>query len=147
MIVTLDDAACLLHIPITGRLIEEDGLSHERGIELLQNELCFTVEDVVDQVVKHCVAHVSYTALRRRYEELLNRCNQLVDLDTKAEEVEQSVVRTDCVKAFLLLLFGCTLFIGKNSKIVNLLWLLALQDLEELGDWSWGGMGLAFLYE
>ncbi|RHN72925.1 hypothetical protein MtrunA17_Chr2g0293001 [Medicago truncatula] len=32
MAVTLDDVACLLHIPITRRLIEEEELSHERGI-------------------------------------------------------------------------------------------------------------------
>jgi len=27
------------------------------------------------------------------------------------------------------------------------LWLLALHDLDELGEWSWGGMRLVFLYE
>ena len=107
----------------------------------------FTKEDLVEQVNKHFGAHVSYTTLKRRYEELLNRCNQLVEPDTEEEEAEQSVVRTSCVKAFLLLLLGYTLFAGKNSKIVNLLWLYVLQDLDELGEWSWGGMGLVFLYE
>ena len=28
-----------------------------------------------------------------------------------------------------------------------MLWLYVLQDLDELGEWSWGGMGLVFLYE
>jgi len=28
-----------------------------------------------------------------------------------------------------------------------MLWLLALHDLDELGEWSWGGMRLVFLYE
>jgi len=46
-----------------------------------------------------------------------------------------------------LLILGYTLFAGKNSKTINLLWLLALQDLDSLGDWSWGGMRFAFLYE
>jgi len=27
------------------------------------------------------------------------------------------------------------------------LWLLALQDMDELDSWSWGGMGLTFPYE
>jgi len=48
---------------------------------------------------------------------------------------------------FLLLLFGYTLFAGKNSKTINLLWLLMIRNLDELGAWSWGGMRLAFLYE
>ena len=46
----------------------------------------------------------------------------------------------------MLLLLGWTIFSGKNSKNINLLWLLALQDMDELDKWSWGGMGLAFQY-
>ena len=48
MTVTLDDVACLLDIPIARRLIEEDELSHDRGVELMENGLFFTVEDVVE---------------------------------------------------------------------------------------------------
>ena len=46
-----------------------------------------------------------------------------------------------------LLTSGWTIFAGKNSKNINLLWLLALQDMDELDSWSWGGMGLTFPYE
>jgi len=41
MTFTLDDVPCLFDIPIAGRLIEEDDLDHERGIELMVNELLF----------------------------------------------------------------------------------------------------------
>jgi len=85
-------------------------------------------------VHKNFGAHVSYTVLKRRYEELLNRRNQLVKDLTGVEEVEQSLVRPASVKAFLLLLLNYTLFAGKNSKTVYLLWLLGLQDLDELGE-------------
>lgn len=34
-----------------------------------------------------------------------------------------------------------------RHKRVNLLWLRMLQDLNRLGDWSWGGVALAFLYK
>jgi len=71
----------------------------------------------------------------------------VVDLSEAEEEADQKVVRPACVKAFLLLFLGYTLFAGKNSKIVNLLWLLALYNLEDLDEWSWGGMRLDFLYE
>ncbi|RHN49885.1 putative protein-serine/threonine phosphatase [Medicago truncatula] len=148
MTVTLDDVACLLDIPIVGRLIEEDDLDHCVGVELLENQLLFTVEDAMEQVSYNSGAYVTYTALKERYEQLLNRCNQLVGEDlSEEEEEEQRRVRPACVKAFLLLLLGYTLFAGKNSKTINLLWLLAIQNLDELGEWSWGGMGLAFLYE
>jgi len=130
MTVTLDDVACLLHISITGRLIEEEELDHEEGIKLLQDELCFTEANARSQVKIQCGAHVSYTKLKRRYKSLLNSCNQLVVPASEKEKVEQSVVRTTCIYVFLLLLLGYTIFSGKNNKNVNLPWLLALQDLD-----------------
>jgi hypothetical protein len=148
MTVTLDDVACLLDIPIAGRLIKEDDLSHDQGVELMVNELLFPMQEAVEQVSNNSGAHVTITVLKERYEQLLNRCNQLVREDlSEEEEEEQSRIQPACVKAFLLLLLGYTLFAGKNSKTINLLWLLAIRNLDELGEWSWGGMGLAFLYE
>ena len=47
----------------------------------------------------------------------------------------------------MLLLLGYTLFAGKNSKTINLLWMLAIRDLANIGTWSYGAMGLAFLHE
>jgi len=44
-------------------------------------------------------------------------------------------------------LLGYTLLADKNNQTINLLWLHVLHDLEELDEWSWGGMRLAFLYE
>jgi len=35
MTVTLDDAACLLDIPVIGRLIVEEDIKYEAGMELL----------------------------------------------------------------------------------------------------------------
>ena len=77
----------------------------------------------------------------------MNRCNQLLEPGTHEEQDEQGQVRLAWIKAFLLLLLGWTIFSGKNSKNINLLWLLALQGMDELDSWSWGGMRLAFLYE
>ena len=47
----------------------------------------------------------------------------------------------------MLLLLGYTIFAGKNNINVNMLWLLTLQDLDRLGDLSWGGMKLVFMYD
>ena len=147
MTITLDDVTCLLDIPIVGRLIGDDDLDHDHGVDLMVNHLLFPVEEAVEQVSNNSGAHVTYTALKERYEHLLNRCNQLLGEDLSEEEDEMSRIRPACVKAFLLLLLGYTLFAGKNSKTINLLWMLAIRNLDELGEWSWGGMGLAFLYE
>ena len=114
---------------------------------MMQADLLFIAEDAAKEMTRQRAAHISFGVLKRRYEELLNRCNHLVEIDTQEEEDERAEVRLACIKAFLLLLLSWTIFSSKNNKNIILLWLLALQDMDELDNWSWGGMGLAFLYE
>jgi len=148
MTITLDDVVCLLGILVAGRLIREDDLDIDHGVELMVTHLLFSVEDAVEQVSNNSGVFATYSALKECYEHLLNRCNHLLGGDlSKEEEEELSRIRPACVKAFLLLLLGYTLFAGKNNKTINLLWMLAIWHLAEIGTWSWCGMGLAFLYE
>jgi hypothetical protein len=58
------------------------------------------------RLTKQGGSHFSFGAMKRRYEELLNRCNQLIEIDTLEEQQELARVRLACVKAFLLLLLG-----------------------------------------
>ena len=109
---------------------------------MIQVDLLFTEEVAAKEVARQGALHVSFCKLKSQYEELLNRCNQLFELDTEEEYEEQGQVRLACIKAFLLLLLDWTLFAGKNSRSINLLWLLALQDMDELGNWAWGVMRL-----
>jgi len=134
MTITLDDVACLLGIPVTGRLLHDRELTRDEGIQMMHGDLLFTVEAVAKEVGRQSAAHVSFG-------------NQLIRSDIEEEYEEQGQVRLACIKVFLLLLLGWTIFVGKNNKNINLLWLLALQDMDELGNWAWGAMGLAFLYE
>jgi hypothetical protein len=76
-------------------------------------------------------------------------CNQLEkhgDDEEEEEEEEQGLVRIMCIKPFLLLLVGLTMFANKNNINVHLIWLTALQNLDTMDEWSWGGLALAFLY-
>jgi len=114
---------------------------------MMQEDLGFTAEAATKEMGRLGGAHLSFDKLKRRYEELLHRCNQLIEPNTEEEHAEQAQVRLACIKAFLLLLFGWTIFVSKNNRTINLLWLFALQDMEELGDWAWGVMRLAFQYE
>jgi hypothetical protein len=113
---------------------------------MMQDHLHFTAEVAAKEVGRQGDAHVSFTKLKRRYEELVHRCNQLIEPDTEEEHAKLAEVRIACIKAFLLLLLGYTIFAGKNNRSINLLWLSALQDMDDLSDWAWGAMGLAFLY-
>jgi hypothetical protein len=42
-------------IPITGRLIEEEELDHDQGVERLQDKLCFTEAEARAEVKKRVV--------------------------------------------------------------------------------------------
>jgi len=77
MTITLYDVACLLGIPVAGRLIQEDELDHDHVVDLLVTHLLFPVEEAVGQG-SDFGACVTYTALKEHYEHLLNRCNHLL---------------------------------------------------------------------
>jgi len=145
--ITLDDVTCLLGNPVARRLIQEDDLDQDHGVDLMVTHLLFLVEEAVQQVSDNSGVCVTYTTLKERYEHLLNRCNHLMGEDLSEEEEELSRIRPVCVKVFLLLFLGYTLFAGKNSKTINLLWMLTIRDLANIGTWSWSVMRLAFLYE
>jgi len=73
---------------------------------MMQVDLLFTTEAAAKEMTKQGAAHVIFGVLKRRYEELLNRCNQLLEIDTQEEQDERARVRLACIKAFLLLLLG-----------------------------------------
>ena len=93
MTITLDDVACLLGIPISGRLLPDRELTRDEGIQMMQVDLLFTEEAAAKEVAKQGVVHVCFGVLKRCYEELLNRCNQLLEIDTQEEQHERAHVR------------------------------------------------------
>jgi len=122
MTITLDDVVSLLDIPVAGRLIQDDDLHPNHGVEMLVDHLMFVMGEAVGQVHGNSGAFITYTALKKQYETLSSRCNHLGDEEDLSEEEEElSCVRPACVKTFLLLLLGYILFAGKNSKTISLL--------------------------
>jgi len=83
---------------------------------MMQVDLIFIAEAATKKMTKQGAAHVSFGVLKRRYEELLNRCNQLLDPDTQEEQDERAQVRLACIKAFLLLLLGWTIFFWQKQQ-------------------------------
>jgi len=52
MTITLDDVACLLGIPIIGRLLHDRELTREEGLEMMQVDLLFTAEAAAKEMTK-----------------------------------------------------------------------------------------------
>lgn len=134
MSVTLDDVVCLIDIPIVGRLIVEEDIEYADDIVLLQTKLGFTEAEAQTEVREQWGGYVSINHLRESYERLLNMCNQLEKPgDDEEEEEEHGLVRTMCIKAFLLLLVGLTMFANNNIN-VNMIWLTALHNLDTVDE-------------
>ena len=75
MTITLDDVACLLGIPIIGRLLPDRESTREEGMEMMQVDLLFTAEAAAKEMTRQGATHINFGVLKRRYEELLNRSN------------------------------------------------------------------------
>ena len=53
----------------------------------------------------------------------------------------------DCaVRAYLLYLLGCTLFVDKSGTRVPIIYLTLLTDLSSVRTYAWGAAALAYLY-
>jgi hypothetical protein len=52
--------------------------------------------------------------------------------DDEEEEEEKGLARNVCIKVFLFLFIGLTIFANKNSRNLHLIWLTTLKDLETL---------------
>jgi len=64
--------------------------------------------------------NVSISSLKKLYERHFSRCNKLEDLaDEEEEELRQT--REYCLRAFLLLLVGVTIFANKSNKHISLI--------------------------
>jgi hypothetical protein len=50
-------------------------------------------------------------------------------------------------RAFILRLLGCTLFADKSARYVRMEYIGAVRHLDRVGDYAWGAIGLAFLYQ
>ena len=64
MTITLDDVACPLHLPITGRFLDHEKLENSEAIEMLVDRLGVTVEEALREVDKTRGSHVRYSWLK-----------------------------------------------------------------------------------
>jgi len=91
-------------------------------------------------------AYIGYKTLKDLYEDHLSAATRLIDAHTTEQIQERDSHRTACVKWFLLYLVGCLLFGDKINKRIELIYLTTMKDNATMGDYSWGGMTLAYLY-
>ncbi|KAH1254332.1 Protein MAIN-LIKE 2 [Glycine max] len=124
--ITLDDVACLLHLPITGALHRFEPLAMDEVVLLLIELL----EEARAETVHAHGAYVRLSWLRDVYE---NRCQA------------RCWIVAAC--AYLLHLVGCTLFANKSLTHVHVVHLGAFRDLGQFGGYAWGVAALVHMYD
>ncbi|XP_059298324.1 protein MAIN-LIKE 1-like [Lycium ferocissimum] len=72
-------------------------------------------------------------------------CTYLEGLDPVMDDTQQDVVDRHA-RLYLLIIFGGILFPNSSGAFVSLRYLVFLEHLDRLGDYSWGGAVLAYLY-
>ncbi|XP_057425910.1 protein MAINTENANCE OF MERISTEMS-like [Lotus japonicus] len=130
MTITLDDVSSLLHIPVKGKFFTLPVLTREDAASALHKQLGVTQVDAEEEIWKSLGPYARYTWLLK-----------------VAEDMAKEGKTKKAARAFLLRLVGMMIFYGKTNNKVNVAYLGMFMDLEKVGEYAWGAMALAFLYD
>jgi hypothetical protein len=97
-------------------------LGYELGIQLMAKLLGVTNDEAIGEIVAQWGGNVSIPLLKKLYKRHFSRCNELEDPADEEEEGEElRRTREYCLRAFLLLLVGVTIFANKSNKHISLI--------------------------
>ncbi|XP_057425795.1 protein MAIN-LIKE 2-like [Lotus japonicus] len=130
MTITLDDVSSLLHIPVVGKFFSLPTLTREEAAIVLHKQLGVTQAEAEAEIRKSLGPYARYT--------------WLLDI---AEKMAKDRKTKKAARAFLLRLVGMTIFCANTNNKVEVSYLGLFMDLEKVGEYTWGAMTLAFLYD
>ncbi|XP_058750767.1 uncharacterized protein LOC131623761 [Vicia villosa] len=91
--ITLDDIACLLHLPIIGTILGHGRLAKEEAVEMLIEELGADPTDVLEEVERTRGAHVRFHSLQRIYDAELLAAHEVAGNEEEADIHRERVLR------------------------------------------------------
>ncbi|XP_058760152.1 protein MAIN-LIKE 1-like [Vicia villosa] len=130
MTITLDDVACLLHLPINGMFWYPDEHVTEQVAVDLGCELLGVDRHAMAVHVRSCRG--AYYSLQWLYDRFV--------------QYRAAGSWTYATRAYLMMLVGSTIFADKTFTLVEARYLLLFRDLRGLGSYSWASAALATLY-
>ncbi|KAL5148412.1 Protein MAIN-LIKE 1 [Glycine soja] len=128
--ITLDDVACLLHLPITGALRRFESLGVDEVVLLLIELLEVSTKEARAETVHAHGAYVRLSWLREVYDSRCQACHWIV-----------------AARAYLLHLVGCTLLANKSPIHVHVVHLEVFRDLGQSGGYAWGVAALVHMFK
>jgi hypothetical protein len=86
MTVTLDDVACLMHLPIEGRMLSHPKMSQTDGTELMVRHLGVTQAMAMKNCVEEYGGYIGYKTLNEYYECYLDTATKFAEAEDPREE-------------------------------------------------------------
>ncbi|XP_058757837.1 protein MAIN-LIKE 1-like [Vicia villosa] len=126
MTITLDDVSCLLHVPIMGELVDPDFV-------------------VTDYDAIHNAVELFGVSLSEASEEASSVRGPYYKLDWLKQVFEQQRAAnnfTGAMRAYMMLLLGCTILADKTFTLVEAKYLPLFRDLDTCGRYCWGAAAL-----
>jgi hypothetical protein len=131
MTITLDDVACLLHLPVRGNFYSLILVTMEEVATLASELLGVTYEAALHETSQQMGGYFSQQWLCECYQ---RNCHHYRRYDCPAW-------------AWMLMLVGCTIFIDKSYTRVDAKWLPIFRDLSQCHRFSWTSAALECLYD
>ena len=123
MSITLYDVATILKIPITGRSVSvPHHLISSEASDLLCRLLGISLDVAAQQIRENRGPYVKLDWLKKTFMHLLNSVSN--------EKIEH------IIRAYLLFLLGCTIFVDKSGTLVSVAYLILLDDLSMIDNYS-----------
>ncbi|CAJ2647685.1 unnamed protein product [Trifolium pratense] len=141
--ITLDDVQCLLHLPIEGKLLNHRKISRAEGVELVNTYLGVSESKCWEFFIDTHGPHITYGDLAFVYTTRWEEIDKAVSENRPMHEI--TVLRQQCIRAFLLFLVCTTIFSNRSQFYVDVVYLSYFQDLSDVNQWNWGVAALTYL--
>lgn len=128
--VTLDDVSCLLHVPVSGKIIQWKKPNAFDGAVLMGDNLGMSLEDAQEETRKNRGGAIRFQTLHQLYYSHVENRRYV-----------------EAARCYLLALVGSTLFIDKSMTYVGMQYVLPLVNLNRVHRFAWGACALAHLYD
>ena len=132
MTITLDDVYCLTGLEVDGLPVQAPALDTKNARELVCEMLSVTDDEAEESMRGKRGATMKLEWLRETF---MN--------DIRSTDPDRLVY---AARAYLLYIFGCSLFTDKTGSRVSVAYLRLLDDLTQLHHYAWGAATLAYLY-
>ncbi|XP_058774386.1 protein MAIN-LIKE 1-like [Vicia villosa] len=140
--ITLLDVACLLHLPIKGRLLDHSRIQRVKAIELMVDYLGMEPNMADYECKATSGAHIRFSNLKELYE------NHLVAAAESKQEGDRIFTEYHhgcALRCWFMFLVGSALFMDKSVTYADMTYLRYFIDLTTVHEWNWGAASMGWI--